>query len=90
MPNVDEIGTIVFLPLFALVFVSGWIIFMVKLVQGIRQRQVLKYTDLLRATELVGRVRQLKVRGHEDQATELVQDELAMSEKVARSWAKSV
>lgn len=41
--------------------------------------------DALRATELVGRVRQLKVRGHEDQAIELVLDELAMPEKVARS-----
>ncbi|MET8007774.1 hypothetical protein [Nonomuraea glycinis] len=90
MPDIGELASGIFVGVFVLGFVSMSIAFFVKLVQGGRQRRVLKYTDALRATELVGRVRQLKVRGHEEQAIQLVQDELAMPPKVARSWVKSV
>jgi hypothetical protein len=90
MPSIGELASAIFVGVFVLGFVSMSIAFFVKLVQGGRQRRVLQYTDALRATELVGRVRQLKVRGHEEQAIQLVQDELAMPPKVARSWVKAV
>ncbi|MEU0566800.1 hypothetical protein ABZ297_15610 [Nonomuraea sp. NPDC005983] len=79
-----------FVAAFLVVFVAMWILFIVKLVQSFRQRRVLKYTDAVSATELVGRVRQLKVRGYEEQAILMVHDELAMPLKVARSWVKSI
>jgi hypothetical protein len=82
--------TSVFIGLFFLGFVSLGILFFVRLVQSFRQRRVLKYTDPVRATELVGRVRQLKVRGHAEEAIQIVQDELAMPPKVARSWVKCI
>jgi hypothetical protein len=41
-------------------------------------------------TILTGRVRQLKVRGYEEQAIQLVQKERAMPPKAARSWVKSI
>ncbi|MFF4193341.1 hypothetical protein [Nonomuraea sp. NPDC001831] len=86
----SELVSGVFVGLFVLVFVSLWILFFVKLVQNARRRRVLKYTDAIRATELVGRVRQMKVRGQQEQAVQLVQDELAMPAEVARSWVKSI
>lgn len=90
MPSLDDLIPAVTVGLFAVIFISLWMLFFVKLVQSFRQRRVLKYTDSVRATELVGRVRQLKVRGYEEQAIQLVQNELAMPRKVARSWVKSV
>ncbi|SEU46080.1 hypothetical protein [Nonomuraea wenchangensis] len=90
MPSSGALLSAVFVGSFVLIFFSLWILFFVKLVQSFRQRRVLKYTDAVRATELVGCVRQLKVRGHEEQAIQLVQDELAMPPKAARSWVKSI
>ncbi|MER7367622.1 hypothetical protein [Nonomuraea wenchangensis] len=90
MPSSGALLSAVFVGSFVLIFFSLWILFFVKLVQSFRQRRVLKYTDAVRATELVGRVRRLKVRGHEEQAIQLVQDELAMPPKAARSWVKSI
>ncbi|GGO78618.1 hypothetical protein [Nonomuraea cavernae] len=90
MSSLTDLIPVVVPGLFAVLFIAFWIFFIFKLVQSFRQRRVLKYTDALRATELVGRVRQLKVRGYEEQAIQLVQDELAMPPKVARSWVKSV
>ncbi|MFC4059542.1 hypothetical protein ACFOWE_14660 [Planomonospora corallina] len=55
-----------------------------------RQKQVPGYTDPIRALELTGRVRQLKVRGREEEAVRLVEDELAMPADQARSWVRSV
>ncbi|MEU4227218.1 hypothetical protein AB0F17_23235 [Nonomuraea sp. NPDC026600] len=86
MPDLSVVPLFVF----ALLFVAFWISFVVVAVRGLRQRRVLKYTDAVRATELTGRVRQLKVRGREAYAIQLVQDELAMPEKLARSWVKSI
>ncbi|MEV4577592.1 hypothetical protein AB0K16_30550 [Nonomuraea jabiensis] len=86
----DDIVSGLFVATFAVVFVSLWILFIVKAIQSFRQRRVLKYTDVVRATELTGRVRQLKVRGHEEAAIQLVQEELAMPPNVARSWVKSI
>ncbi|SDH05173.1 hypothetical protein [Nonomuraea jiangxiensis] len=86
----SQLASAAFVGLFILAFVSLGILFVVKLIQGVRQRRVLKYTDVLRATELVGRVRQLKVRGHEEQAIKMVQEELAMPARAARSWVKSI
>lgn len=80
----------VFLFVFALLFVTFWISFIVAAVRSFRQRRVLKYTDTVRATELTGRVRQLKVHGREAYAIQLVQDELSMPAKLARSWVKSI
>ncbi|MFI6741509.1 tyrosine-type recombinase/integrase [Nonomuraea sp. NPDC050451] len=68
-------------------FVALWVVGMFR---TFRQRRVLRYTDRIRAEELTGRVRQLKVRGHEEQAIQLVQHELAMSAMKARSWVKSI
>ncbi|AQZ64641.1 unnamed protein product [[Actinomadura] parvosata subsp. kistnae] len=79
-----------FVAVFVTLFVSFVIMFVVKAVQSWRIRRVLKYTDVLRATDLIGRVRQLKVRGHEEAAVRLVQDELAMPPRTARSWVRSV
>ncbi|MFF0776601.1 hypothetical protein ACFYUK_47520 [Nonomuraea wenchangensis] len=90
MPSLGDLLLNIFLGLFILIFVSGWILFVVSGIRHFRRTRVFKYTDPLRATELVGRVRQLKVRGHEEQAIQLVQDELAMPHKAARSWVKSV
>ncbi|MEU4574843.1 MULTISPECIES: hypothetical protein [Nonomuraea] len=90
MPSTGELASAIFVGVFALVFISLWILFLVSMIKGVRQRRVLKYTDTFRATELIGRIRQLKVRGQEEQAIQLVQDELAMPPKVARSWVKSV
>ncbi|MEV5495833.1 hypothetical protein AB0M50_10580 [Nonomuraea fuscirosea] len=90
MSSLTDLIPVVVPGLIAAIFIAFWIFFIFKLVQSFRQRRVLKYTDALRATELVGRVRQLKVRGHEEQAIQLVQDELAMPPKVARSWVKSI
>ncbi|WP_431917291.1 hypothetical protein [Nonomuraea jabiensis] len=86
----DDIVSGLFVATFAVVFVSLWILFIVKAIQSFRQRRVLKYTDAVRATELTGRVRQLKVRGREEAAIQLVQEELAMPPHVARSWVKSI
>ncbi|MEV6034067.1 hypothetical protein AB0L65_23140 [Nonomuraea sp. NPDC052116] len=72
------------------IFISFWIFFIVKATQAFRQRRVLKYTDAIRATEITGRVRQLKVRGREEEAIQLVQEELAMPPGVARSWVKCI
>ncbi|MEU6789976.1 hypothetical protein ABZ912_63285 [Nonomuraea angiospora] len=77
---------LIFLGLFAC-FLIFWV---VGVVRTLRQRRVLKYTDAVSATELTGRVRQLKVRGYEEQAIRLVQEELAMPPKAARSWVKSI
>ncbi|WP_433514201.1 hypothetical protein ACQP2T_00385 [Nonomuraea sp. CA-143628] len=68
-------------------FVALWVVGMFR---TFRQRRVLRYTDRIRAEELTGRVRQLKVRGHEEQAIQLVQHELGMSAMKARSWVKSI
>jgi hypothetical protein len=59
-------------------------------VKATRQKQVLRYTDPIRAMELTGRVRQLKVRGQEEEAVRLVHEELAMEIDKARSWVKSI
>jgi hypothetical protein len=72
---------------FVVVFLSVWVWQVIKIM---RQRRVLKYTDPLRALEITGRVRRLKVRGHEEEAVLLVQNELAMPASKARSWVKSV
>ncbi|MGW6501521.1 hypothetical protein [Nonomuraea angiospora] len=61
MPDISAL----FAGAFVVVFISGWILFIVMLIRGLRQRRVLKYTDAIRATEITGRVRQLKVRGRE-------------------------
>ncbi|MEU7833295.1 MULTISPECIES: hypothetical protein [unclassified Nonomuraea] len=82
----DTVIPLGFLGLFAC-FLVFWVVMVVRI---LRQRRVLKYTDAVRATELTGRVRQLKVRGYEEQAVRLVQEELAMPPKVARSWVKSI
>ncbi|WP_433348309.1 hypothetical protein ACQP25_33380 [Microtetraspora malaysiensis] len=61
-----------------------------RLVKIIRQRRVLKYVDPMWAMDLMGRVRQLKVRGMEEDAVLLVQDEIGMDEHTARSWVRCV
>lgn len=71
-------------------FVCGGVIWAVGMVRVFRQRQVLRYIDRIRAEELTGRVRQLKVRGQEEQAVQLVRGELGMPVRAARSWVKSV
>ncbi|WP_031161875.1 hypothetical protein [Streptosporangium roseum] len=64
--------------------------FVVTLIKTLRQRRVLKYTDPMRAMDIIGRVRQLKIRGQEEEAVFLVQNELAMPADEARSWVKSI
>ncbi|WP_084195834.1 hypothetical protein [Streptosporangium amethystogenes] len=76
--------------LFGLLFVGFIIFWIFTLVKLLRQRRVLKYTDPVRAMDIIGRVRQLKVRGHEEEAIRLVQSELAMPADTARSWVKSI
>ncbi|MEU4540287.1 hypothetical protein AB0G15_36155 [Streptosporangium sp. NPDC023825] len=73
--------------LFFVTFIIFWIFTLVKI---LRQRRVLKYTDPLRDMEITGRVRQLKVRGNEEEAVQLVQNELAMPVGKARAWVKSI
>ncbi|NUW33405.1 hypothetical protein HTZ77_18500 [Nonomuraea sp. SMC257] len=68
----------------------GLVLWMVGVIRTFKQRRVLRYTDRFRAEELTGRVRQLKVRGYEEQAVQLVQVELGMPAKAARSWVKSL
>ncbi|MEU6726499.1 hypothetical protein ABZ917_22600 [Nonomuraea wenchangensis] len=88
--SMDTLIPLVFLTLFGC-FLVFWIVGVVRAVVQLRlQRRVLKYTDVIRATELSGRVRQLKVRGYEEQAVRMVQEELAMPEELARSWVKSM
>ncbi|MFI6910290.1 hypothetical protein ACIBKY_54215 [Nonomuraea sp. NPDC050394] len=71
-------------------FVCGLVLWAVGMIRVFRQRRVLRYTDRFRAEELTGRVRQLKVRGYEEQAIQLVQVELGMPAKAARSWVRSI
>ncbi|MEV4181307.1 hypothetical protein ACWDOR_41770 [Streptosporangium canum] len=59
-------------------------------VKATQQKQVLRYTDPMRAMELTGRVRQLKVRGREEEAVRLVHEELGMEVDKARRWVKSI
>jgi hypothetical protein len=84
--SLDTVVPLAFFGLFAC-FLVFWVVGVVRI---LRQRRVLKYTDAMRATELTGRVRQLKVRGYEEQAIRLVREELAMPEKLARSWVRSI
>ncbi|MEU4834318.1 hypothetical protein [Streptosporangium sp. NPDC023615] len=86
----DFVLPFIFVGLFVTLFVCLFIFFVVLMVKGIRQRRVLKYTDPVRAMDIVGRVRQLKVRGNEEEAVLLVQNELAMPADEARSWVKSI
>ncbi|MEV1239095.1 hypothetical protein ACIBO2_18535 [Nonomuraea sp. NPDC050022] len=76
--------------IFAGLFLSFLIYWVLQLVKVMRQRRIHKYTDPMRAMDITGRVRQLKVRGDEDEAVRLVQDELAMPMAKARSWVKSI
>jgi hypothetical protein len=71
-------------------FICGLVLWAVGLIRVFRQRRVLRYTDRFRAEELTGRVRQLKVRGYEEQAIQLVQVELGMPANTARSWVRSI
>jgi hypothetical protein len=71
-------------------FVCFIIFFVVSLIRTLRQRRVLKYTDPVRAMDIIGRVRQLKVRDQEEEAVLLVHNELAMPVDKARSWVKSI
>ncbi|WP_433372114.1 hypothetical protein [Streptosporangium sp. CA-115845] len=86
----DFVLPFIFIGLFVTLFVCLFIFFIVLMVKGIRQRRVLKYTDPMRAMDIIGRVRQLKVRGNEEEAVLLVQSELAMPADEARSWVKSI
>lgn len=86
----DFVIPFIFIGLFVAFFVCLFIFFIVLAVKGIRQRRVLKYTDPTRAMDLIGRVRQLKVRGNEEEAVLLVQSEPAMPADEARSWVKSI
>jgi hypothetical protein len=76
--------------LFIGLFICLLVFFVVSLIKMLRQRRVLKYTDPMRAMDIIGRVRQLKVRGQEEEAVLLVQNELAMPADEARSWVKSI
>ncbi|HUR05045.1 MAG TPA: hypothetical protein VM347_21055 [Nonomuraea sp.] len=76
--------------IFGGLFIGFIIVWVVQLVRVMRQRRIHKYTDPMRAMDITGRVRQLKVRGDEDEAVRLVQDELAMPMNKARSWVKSI
>ncbi|MGA5761759.1 hypothetical protein [Nonomuraea bangladeshensis] len=88
--SMDTLIPLALLALFGC-FLVFWIVGVVRAVVQLRlQRRVLKYTDVMRATELSGRVRQLKVRGYEEQAVRMVQEELAMPKELARSWVKSM
>ncbi|MGW4641851.1 hypothetical protein ACWEN6_25260 [Sphaerisporangium sp. NPDC004334] len=85
----DLLGTGIFL------FAAAWVLCIfvlvaVRMVKSVRQRRILKYTDPVRAMDLIGRVRQLKVRGREADAVLLVHEELAMPADKARSWVKSI
>ncbi|MEU1725343.1 hypothetical protein [Nonomuraea sp. NPDC005692] len=71
-------------------FVCVLVLWAVGVIRIFRQRRVLRWTDRFRAEELTGRVRQLKVRGYEEQAIQLVQHELGMPARKARSWVKSI
>ncbi|MGW4637068.1 hypothetical protein ACWEN6_01000 [Sphaerisporangium sp. NPDC004334] len=82
----DTVIPAIFIGLFACFLVF----FVLTLIKTLRQRRVLKYTDPLRAMDILGRVRQLKVRGQEEAAVLLVQNELAMPADKARSWVKSI
>ncbi|MEV4183616.1 hypothetical protein AB0J28_19510 [Streptosporangium canum] len=76
--------------LFIGIFICFLVFFVISLIKTLRQRRVLKYTDPMRAMDIIGRVRQLKVRGQEEAAVLLVQNELAMPGDEARSWVKSI
>jgi hypothetical protein len=82
MPSWETIGLIGVPVAFFSFLIFVW-------VKATRQKQVLRYTDPIRAMELTGRVRQLKVRGREE-AVRLVHEELAMEIDKARSWVKSI
>jgi hypothetical protein len=71
-------------------FICGLVLWTVGMIRVFKRRRVLRYTDRFRAEELTGRVRQLKVRGYEEQAIQLAQAELGMPATVARSWVRSV
>ncbi|WP_228638842.1 hypothetical protein [Microtetraspora sp. AC03309] len=69
-------------------FGVAFLLWLTRLSKILRQRRVLKYVDPMRAMDLTGRVRQLKVRGREEEAVILVQDEIGMDERTARSWVR--
>ncbi|MEV4370604.1 hypothetical protein AB0J71_26275 [Nonomuraea sp. NPDC049637] len=71
-------------------FICGLALWTVGMIRVFRQRRILRYTDRFRAEELTGRVRQLKIRGDEEQAVRLTQVELGMSVNLARSWVRSI
>ncbi|MEU4540408.1 hypothetical protein AB0G15_36765 [Streptosporangium sp. NPDC023825] len=82
--------TVVPILLFGGLFIAIMTTWAVLLTKYLRQRRVLKYTDPLRAMDIIGRVRQLKVRGREEEAVLLVHNELAMPVDQAQSWVKSI
>ncbi|ACZ86578.1 hypothetical protein [Streptosporangium roseum] len=71
-------------------FVCFLLFFVATLIKTLRQRRVLKYTAPMRAMDIIGRVRQFKVRGQDEEAVLLVQSELAMPADEAPPWVKSI